>query len=152
MVRRTPLACHVNTSCDEKTPPLGGQFLDWSRKRYRSRFRQHRVRRIPNSAKYVGIDGRAEPNTGQLTTSDGDVGGVLGLWPVSMRGAFDVPFGHFAFDDPWCGSAASVGVESIEDSADECLPVPVRCARVVRGKKRPAGRRTGARCAVRQRN
>jgi hypothetical protein len=31
----------------------------------------------------------------------GDVGRVLGLGPVLMRGAFDVPFGHFAFDDPW---------------------------------------------------
>ena len=30
----------------------------------------------------------------------GDV--IVGLGPVRVMGAFDVPFRHFAFDDPWC--------------------------------------------------
>jgi hypothetical protein len=45
------------------------------------------------------------------------LGGMLGLRPVSMRGAFDVPFGHFAFDHPRCGSLSAGRVEAVEQSA-----------------------------------
>ena len=36
---------------------------------------------------------------------------VGGLGPGGVVGAFDVPFGHFAFDDVWVGSLSSGGVE-----------------------------------------
>jgi hypothetical protein len=56
-------------------------------------------------------------NTVQLRRMDGDVGWMLGLRPVSMRGAFDVPFGHFAFGHPRCGSLSAGRVEAVEQSA-----------------------------------
>jgi len=40
------------------------------------------------------------PNTVQLVRLDGGVWWVLGLGPVGVGGAFDVPFRHLAFDHP----------------------------------------------------
>jgi hypothetical protein len=73
---------------------------------------------------------------------------MFGLGPVGVDGAFDVPFRHFAFDHPGCGSGAAGRVEAIEDAAQDGLPVGVNGGGVIRGEKRPAGRWIDARCAV----
>ena len=41
------------------------------------------------------------PNTVQLGCHCGVAGLLLGLRPVVVVGAFDVPLGHLALDDPW---------------------------------------------------
>jgi len=45
---------------------------------------------------------RPNPNTVQLERADCGVRWVFGLGPVGVGGAFDVPFGHLAFDDAGC--------------------------------------------------
>ena len=83
----------------------------------------------------------AKPNTVQLVVVD-DVGGwVVGLGPVGVVGAFDVPFGHLAFDDAWCGSGSAGGVESVEQSAEDDAASDVRRRRGRQGGKSPGGRR-----------
>lgn len=86
---------------------------------------------------------RPTTNTVQLMRANRDVWWALGLGPVSVSCAFDVPFGHFAFDHPRCGSSAPGGVESVEQSAQEGPPVLIGGLGVLRGEMRPAGRRIG---------
>ena len=43
----------------------------------------------------------ARCNTVQLGCHCGVAGLLLGLRPVVVVGAFDVPLGHLALDDPW---------------------------------------------------
>jgi len=47
---------------------------------------------------------------------------VLGLGPVGVVGAFDVPLGHLALDDSRGGACASGGVESAQESLEEGEP------------------------------
>ena len=42
-----------------------------------------------------------KPNTVQLGWNGGVFGALKRLWPAAMVGAFDVPLGHLALDDPW---------------------------------------------------
>src|SRR5450759_403592 len=56
------------------------------------------------SAKVVSSDplfAGPRPNTVQLGCHCGVAGLLLGLRPVVVVGAFDVPLGHLALDDPW---------------------------------------------------
>lgn len=77
---------------------------------------------------------RLSPNTVQLTTVMSGACWGCGQCRCAARLA-GVPFGRFAFDDPWCGSAASVGLSRSRTRPDECPASagPLR-ARVVRGK------------------
>jgi hypothetical protein len=69
------------------------------------------------------------------------VGGVgVGVWPLLVVGAFDVPFDVFAFDDAGVGACASGGVESSNEPVEEREPAAVAPLRVVRGESRPGGR------------
>ena len=43
-------------------------------------------------------ESRPNPNTVQLVGEYSEGGGVLGLGPVGVVGAFDLPFRHLAFD------------------------------------------------------
>ena len=40
-------------------------------------------------------------NAVQLARLDDRDRWFVGLWPVGVSGSFDVPFGHFAFDQAW---------------------------------------------------
>ena len=71
---------------------------------------------------------------------NGCLGWLEGLWPGGVVGAFDVPFGHFAFDDVRVGSLSAGGVESPAEFSYGVGPAAVR---VVRGKSRPRGRWSG---------
>jgi len=51
------------------------------------------------------------PNTVQLACSDAVAGRVLRLGPGCVVSAFDVPFGHLAFDDARYRALASGGIE-----------------------------------------
>ena len=68
---------------------------------------------------------------------------LKGLWPAGVVGPFDVPFGHLALDDAWCGASASGGVEACDQPAQEGQPVALGGEGVVRGEKRPGAPRTG---------
>ena len=50
-----------------------------------------------------------------------------------MTGAFDVPFGHLAFDDAGIGPVSSDRVESLHDEGDGVAPAAVTGPR---GKRR----------------
>ena len=50
-----------------------------------------------------------------------------------MMGAFDVPFGHLAFDDAGIGTTSPDRVESLHDEGDGVAPAAVTRQR---GKKR----------------
>ena len=63
----------------------------------------------------------------------------MGLGPVGVVGAFDVPFGHLAFDDAGCGADPSGGVESAEQPGQETLPEAVVGVGVLRGKSALVG-------------
>ena len=56
-----------------------------------------------------------------------------------MVGAFDVPFGHLAFDDAGCGADPSGGVESAEQPGQETLPEAVVGVGVLRGESALVG-------------
>jgi hypothetical protein len=71
------------------------------------------------------------------------LGCVVGAGPVVMVGAFDVPFGVFAFDDagvgPWSAGGQEAGDEfgdGVGQSAGQC---PGVAEFVLRGEMRPAG-------------
>lgn len=67
------------------------------------------------------------------------------LWsgPVGVVGAFDLPSGHFAFDDAGRRVQAPGWVEAAEQQVQEPLPQALVGVRVVMGEKRPGGRGTG---------
>ena len=46
---------------------------------------------------------------------DGDAGGVAGLWPVAVAGAFDVPFDVLAFDQAGVGSSPADRVQAAHE-------------------------------------
>jgi hypothetical protein len=57
-----------------------------------------------------------------------------------MMGAFDVPFGHLAFDQAWAGSEASLRVQSLADQDESVGPAVVSGQR---GKNRAPVRASG---------
>src|SRR5674476_326549 len=80
------------------------------------------------------------PNTVQLGCHCGVAGLLLGLRPVVVVGAFDVPLGHLALDDPWRGAQAPGRVEASDQPAQEGQPESLG-GDVVRGERRPGGPR-----------
>jgi len=65
---------------------------------------------------------RVRSNTVQLGCHCGVAGLLLGLRPVDVVGAFDVPLGHLALDDAWRCAQASCGVEASDQPAQEGQP------------------------------
>jgi len=57
-------------------------------------------------------------------------------------GAFDVPFGHFAFDDAWCRPCPPAGVEAPQHPCEKGVPAVIVVFLLVRGETRPGGRRS----------
>ena len=66
-----------------------------------------------------------------------------------VASSFDVPFGHFAFDEPGVGSSATWRVEPLGEHGHDMVPEAVR---VVRGKNRAPVRWSGARSEGPQRS
>jgi len=89
------------------------------------------------------VPDQPSPNTVKLDPLDEIVRCVLGLRPCCVVGAFDVPLGHLAFDDPGRGSCASGGVEPAKQALEEVQPAGTVAAVPVRGEKRPGGRWSG---------
>jgi hypothetical protein len=56
--------------------------------------------------------------------------------------SFDVPFGHFAFDEARVGASSAFRVEPVSEHGHNVVPESVR---VVRGKNRAPVRSSGAR-------
>ncbi len=79
-------------------------------------------------------------------------GWVLRAGPSGVVGALDVPLGHLALDDPGCGPQPTCWAETVGQSTKCGVPDVVAGLGVVRGEKRPGGRRTGGRCAGRRRS
>jgi hypothetical protein len=107
---------------------------------------------VPNSPWHVRYDeeynlGYAQYRSVKVRCSVGWGFGRLG--PVGVFGAFDQPFGHFAFDDSGRGSEPAGGVEAADQHADEPAPAGL-VRRAVRGGKRPAGRLSAGRSATRR--
>ena len=73
------------------------------------------------------------PNTVQLDAEDGGDGWAGGLAPVAVAGAFDVPAGHLAFDQPRVRPEASDRVQSSNQQDDGTCPAGVGG---LRGKNR----------------
>ena len=51
-------------------------------------------------------------NAVQLVAVDGGDGGPVGLGPVRVTGAFDMPLGHLALDEAWVRPVSSDRVEA----------------------------------------
>jgi hypothetical protein len=83
---------------------------------------------------------RVNGNTVQLD-ADLVLGRVLGARPAGVMGALDVPLGHLALDDAWRCAAAAGGVDSSQETPEELQPAGAVAAVLVRGEKRPVGRR-----------
>lgn len=66
---------------------------------------------------------------------------VVGLRPVVVVFAFDLPFRHLAFDESRVGSSAAGRVEPNSEHLYDVVPEPVM---VVRGKNRAPVRSSGA--------
>ena len=64
---------------------------------------------------------RARCNTVWLRCSDGREWWSGGLGPVVVSGAFDVPLGHLALDEPWIGSEPTAWVEPAAELCDGVL-------------------------------
>ena len=94
-----------------------------------------------NTAQTATHSGPITPNTVQLVWVNGVVGWVVRLGPVCVMCAFDMPFGHFAFDHAGCRSPAARRAQAVEQSSQEGPPVQVGSLGTVRGKRRPGGRR-----------
>ncbi len=77
------------------------------------------------------------------------MGGPVGLGPVAMSGAFDVPLGHLAFDHPRFGPVSSGRVEPPAEQHDGVTPAAVTG---LRGENRAPLRCCGERCAERRRS
>ena len=90
----------------------------------------------------------ARDNTVQLATHDGDHRWPGGLGPSGVTCALDVPLRHLALDDVGIRASATSRVESSEQLDDRLAPGDLGRRAVLRGKKRPVGRRIGERCAV----
>ena len=67
-------------------------------------------------------------------------GWVLGLGPGGVVSALDVPSGHLALDDSWCGALPSGGVEASEETLEEEQPAGAVAVVGVGGERRPGGR------------
>ncbi len=65
---------------------------------------------------------------------------MLGLGPGSVVVAFDVPFGHLAFDEAGVGAEPSGGVEASGELDDDSAPGSVS---VLRGENRALVRASG---------
>ena len=48
---------------------------------------------------------------------DGDGGWMFGLGPLGVDAAFDVPFGHFAFEHSRCCAVTAGRDEAVEQAA-----------------------------------
>src|ERR1035437_10695347 len=94
-------------------------------------------------AQLMGIPLPSKPNTVKLGWDGGVFGLLKGLWPTGVVGAFDVPFGHLAFDDSGCCASAPDRVEACDQAAQEGQPLSTTCVVVVRGEKRSGAPRTG---------
>jgi hypothetical protein len=88
----------------------------------------------------------SNPNTVQLDAEDGGDGWSGGLGPVTVVGAFDVPSGHFAFDQSRVGSLSSDGVEALTQQFQGAGPAVVT---VLRGENRALVTANGVRCGGR---
>ena len=79
-------------------------------------------------------------NAVQLDPEDGGDGWPGGLGPVAVVGAFDVPFGHLAFDHTRVRSVASDRVDALAQQDKGVGPAPVSGQR---GKNRAPVKASG---------
>lgn len=94
----------------------------------------------PSRARDVG---EANPNTVQLGGQELDCWWVVvGLGTILVVSSFDLPLGHFAFDESRVGSSSPWRVEPLGEHMNDVMPEAVR---VVRGKNRVPVQSSGAR-------